>query len=347
MDLRIASARLGDRTLDQQHKTTVPWRDDAALDVRFSSHNYSRSPQTEFRYRLLGLSSRWFGSRSPELHLPALDEGHYELQIMAVDAPHARKSALVTMSFEVLPPWWRTLTFETCVALLIALLAVLVWRYQLDKLRARRLALEKEFREREALLERATRDALTGLWNRATILDVLSRELTHAHRTGAALALALIDVDHFKHVNDTYGHNGGDEVLRDLAQRLAAALRQDDWLGRYGGEELMVVLPGLSYVGAAAPIERLRECIAERPFEVSEFKVPLTVSIGMAWCESPSDTAHDMISRADAALYAAKNSGRNRVVYPPSPRDPTTETTGSRRYMVELRDRLKREAKRS
>ncbi|MDB6009562.1 MAG: diguanylate cyclase [Gammaproteobacteria bacterium] len=346
MDLRIASARLGDRTLNQQHETTVPWRDDAALDVRFSSHNYSRSPQTEFRYRLLGLSSRWFGSRSPELHLPALDEGHYELQIMAVDAPHARKSALVTMSFEVLPPWWRTLTFETCGALLIALLAVLVWRYQIDKLRARRLALEKEFREREALLERATRDALTGLWNRATILDVLSRELTHAHRTGAALALALIDVDHFKHVNDTYGHNGGDEVLRDLAQRLAAALRQDDWLGRYGGEELMVVLPGLSYVGAAAPIERLRECIAERPFEVSEFKVPLTVSIGMAWCESPSDTAHDMISRADAALYAAKNSGRNRVVYPPCPRDPTTDTTGSRRYMVELRDRLKREAKR-
>jgi diguanylate cyclase (GGDEF)-like protein len=347
MDLRIASARLGDRTLSQQHETTVPWRDDSALDVRFSSHNFSRSPQTEFRYRLLGLSSRWFGSRSPELHLPALDEGHYELQIMAVDAPHARKSALVSMSFEVLPPWWRTLTFETCVALLIALLAVLGWRYQLDKLRARRLALEKEFREREALLERATRDALTGLWNRATILDVLSRELTHAQRTGAALALALIDVDHFKHVNDTYGHNGGDEVLRDLAQRLAGALRQDDWLGRYGGEELMVVLPGLSYVGAAAPIERLRECIAERPFEVNEFKVPLTVSIGMAWCESPSDTAHDMISRADAALYAAKNSGRNRVVYPPSPRDPTTETTGSRRYMVELRDRLKREAKRS
>jgi diguanylate cyclase (GGDEF)-like protein len=175
---------------------------------------------------------------------------------------------------------------------------------------------------------------------------VLSRELTHAQRTGTPLALALIDVDHFKHVNDTYGHHGGDQVLRDLAHRLAAALRQNDWLGRYGGEELMVVLPDLSYVGAATPIERLRECIGERPFEIREFSVPLTVSIGMAWCESPSDTAHDMISRADAALYAAKGSGRNRVVYPPSPRDPNIEATGSRRYMVELRDRLKREANR-
>jgi two-component system cell cycle response regulator len=107
----------------------------------------------------------------------------------------------------------------------------------------------------------------------------------------------------------------------------------------------MAVLPGLSYVGAAAPIERLRECIAERPFEVGEHQVTLTVSIGMAWCESPSDTAHAMISRADEALYAAKNLGRNRVVYPPSPRDPNAETS-SRRYMVELRDRLKRETNR-
>jgi diguanylate cyclase (GGDEF)-like protein len=343
IDLRIATARLGDRALDVNTKTKVPWRADAALDVRFSSHNYSRSPQTVFRYRLLGLSSRWFGSRSPELHVPALEGGRYELQIMAVDAPHARKSALVTMSFEVLPPWWRTLTFETCVGLVIALLAGLMWRYQLNKLRARRIALE----EREALLERATRDALTGLWNRATILDVLSRELAHAQRAGTQLAIALIDVDHFKHVNDTYGHPGGDEVLCELAHRLASSIRQNDWLGRYGGEELMVVLPGLPYVGAAGPIERLRECVAELPFQAQEFTVQLTVSIGMAWCESATDTAHDMISRADAALYKAKDSGRNRVIYPPSPRDPNVEATGSRRYMVELRDRLKREVKKS
>jgi diguanylate cyclase (GGDEF)-like protein len=349
LDLRIASARLGDKVLDPQHETAVPWRADAALDVRFSSHNYSRSPQTEFRYRLLGLSSTWFGSHSPELHLPALEGGHYELQIMAVDAPHARQSALVTMSFEVLPPWWRTLTFESCVALLIVALVALLWRFQVEKLRARRVALEREFREREALLERATRDALTGLWNRATILDVLSRELTYAQRSNTPLALALIDVDHFKHINDTYGHHGGDDVLRELARRLAATLRQNDWLGRYGGEELMVLLPGLPYVGAATPIERLRECVAEKPFKVGNLSVPLTVSIGLAWCESPTDTAHEMISRADTALYAAKGSGRNRVIYPPSPRaprEPSADSNSSHRYIVELRDRLKREVNR-
>jgi diguanylate cyclase (GGDEF)-like protein len=343
LDLRIASARLGERVLDVEHETAVPWRADAAFDVRFSSHNYSRSPRTEFRYRLLGLSSRWFGSRSPEVHLPALAGGRYELEIMAVDTPHARESRLMTMAFEVLPPWWRTLTFRICVTALGVLLLTLAWRYQSGKLRARRLALEQEFRERQALLERATRDALTGLWNRATILDFLSRELLGAQRTGAPLALAIIDVDHFKLVNDTYGHPGGDEVLRELAHRLCTALRHNDWLGRYGGEELMVVLPGLHYAGATTPIERLRECVAERPFALHEFSVPLTVSIGMAWCESATDTVHDMIRRADIALYAAKGSGRNRVVYPPAPRDPNLEATGSRRYMVELRDRLKRE----
>ena len=347
VDLRIATARLGDKVLDPQHETTIPWAADAALDVRFSSHNYSRSPQTEFRYRLLGLSSQWFGSHSPELHLPALQGGRYELQIMAVDTPHARQSALVAMKFEVLPPWWRTGTFESCVALLIVALAALLWRFQVEKLRARRVALEKEFREREALLERATRDALTGLWNRATIMDVLSRELTHAQRSNSPLALALIDVDHFKLVNDTYGHPGGDAVLRELANRLGAAIRQDDWLGRYGGEELIIILPGLAYAGAATPIERLRECVAEKPFKVGDLNVPLTVSIGMAWCESSSDSAHELISRADAALYQAKGSGRNRVVYPPSPHDPSPDSNSSRRYIVELRDRLKREVRKA
>jgi len=339
LDLRIASARLGDRELDIEHESSVPWRADAAFDVRFASHNYSRSPQTEFRYRLLGLSSRWFGSRIPELHLPALAGGHYTLELMAVDAPHARKSAVVTMSFEVMPPWWRTLTFRVCVALLLLSLLVAAWRFQLGKLRARRIALEKEFREREQLLQRATRDALTGLWNRPSILELFSRELTHAQRTGSPLALALIDVDHFKQINDTYGHHGGDEVLRELAHRLTKAIRPTDWLGRYGGEELMVVMPGLSYVGASAPIERLRECVAEAAFNVRERavnedipsgrdgNVKLTVSIGMAWCESTSDTTHDMISRADAALYAAKGSGRNRVIYPPSPRDATLDSS--------------------
>ena len=184
LDLSVAGARLGADSLDVQNKTVLPWRSDAAFDVHLSSHSFSRSAQTEFRYRLIGLSSNWFGSRSPEIHVPALSPGDYTLEVVAVDAPHARTSRIVSISFEVLPPWWRTLTFRVLVIILALTSVTLAWRWQIGNLRVRRRALEAEFRERQALLERATRDALTGLWNRATILDVLARETTQAQRAG-------------------------------------------------------------------------------------------------------------------------------------------------------------------
>jgi diguanylate cyclase (GGDEF)-like protein len=344
LDLTLARARLGAEALDVGHKTVVHWRSDAAFDVHLSSHSYSRSALTEFRYRLIGLSSQWFGSRSPEIHVPALEAGEYRLEVLAVDAPHARASPIISMSFEVLPPWWRTTAFRAFVGLTAALLIGLAWRWQLVKLRARRTILEAEFRERQALLERATRDALTGLWNRATILDVLSRETAHAQRAGAPLSVGIIDVDHFKVINDTHGHPGGDEVLRELSQRLAAQLRQGDWLGRYGGEELMMVLPGQGRPEVDLPAERLRKCISDAPFVVHGQVLNVTISIGIARCESPSDTAADIVRRADAALYEAKRSGRNRVAYVMGTHNTDSDSSGSRRYLSQLFEKVKGEA---
>ena len=128
LDLAIARARLGAELLHTDNNTTLPWRSDAAFDVHLSSHSYSRSAQTEFRYRLIGLSSNWFGSRSPEIHLPALDAGKYRLEVMAVDTPHARVSRTVSLTFEILPPWWRTLAFRSAVALFLLLLVAVAWR---------------------------------------------------------------------------------------------------------------------------------------------------------------------------------------------------------------------------
>jgi diguanylate cyclase (GGDEF)-like protein len=224
------------------------------------------------------------------------------------------------------------------------LLLVLAWRWQTSKLRARRTALETEFRERQALLERATRDALTGLWNRATILDVLARETAHAQRTGLPLSVGIIDVDHFKHINDTLGHLGGDEVLRELSRRLTAELRQGDWLGRYGGEELMMVLPGWGRAEVELPAERLRKCVSDGPFVVYGQTFKLTVSIGIARCESPTDKAEDILRRADAALYEAKRAGRNRVAYAMGTHNTDSESSGSRRYLSELLEKVKGEA---
>lgn len=344
LDLTLARARLGAETLDVRGKTVVPWRSDAAFDVHLSSHSFSRSAQTEFRYRLIGLSSNWFGSRSPEIHVPALDAGNYRLEVLAVDAPHARTSRTISMSFEVLPPWWRTLAFRLTATLLAALLVVLAWRWQIVKFRSRRTALEAEFRERQALLERATRDALTGLWNRATILDVLARETSHSQQTGLPLSVGLIDVDHFKLINDNHGHLRGDDVLRDLSRRLAGELRQGDWLGRYGGEELMMVLPGWERAEVELVAERLRRCVADEPFVVSGQTLKVTISIGVARCESPVDKADDMVARADVALYDAKRAGRDRVVYAMGTHNTDSESSGSRRYLREFFEKVKREA---
>jgi diguanylate cyclase (GGDEF)-like protein len=346
LDLNIASARLGADTLDSQRTTVVDWHPNAAFDVRFNSHSYSRSPHTEFRYRLIGLSSDWFGSRNPEIHVPALEAGEYKLEALAVDAPHGRTSPLITMSFEVKPPWWQTTAFRFALVLLAAILTSLGWRWQYNKLRARRLALEDEFRERQMLLERATRDALTGLWNRPTVLDALGREILQAQRKGTALAIGLIDVDHFKQINDSFGHAGGDEVLRSLSRRLGTSLRQYDWLGRYGGEEFIIAFPGLNQEELENASERLRACVSNSPFEVNGTSVIVTVSIGIAHCESPTESIDTIIRRADSALYDAKRTGRNRVTYSGRALERMTESAGSRRYLDNLLERVRQESNR-
>jgi diguanylate cyclase (GGDEF)-like protein len=344
LSIDIASAQLGSELLDPRHPTTVAWHPNAAFDVRFNSHSYSRSPRTEFRYRLIGLSSDWFGSRSPEIHVPALDAGEYRLEALAIDEPHARTSPIISMTFEVTPPWWRTIAFRSAMVLLVAILSALLWRWQYNNLRARRLALEAEFRERQLLLERATRDALTGLWNRATVLDALAREITYAQRNGTPLAIGLIDVDHFKRINDSLGHAGGDEVLQGVSRRLSAALRQYDWLGRYGGEEFIIAFPGLGPAEVESASERLRSCVSSPPFEVNGTSRIVTVSIGMAYCESPTDSVDSIVRRADSALYEAKRSGRNRVAYSRQDLEHSAASAASRRYLDKLLEKVRRES---
>jgi diguanylate cyclase len=139
--------------------------------------------------------------------------------------------------------------------------------------------------------------------------------MTCARRDGTALAVALIDIDHFKRINDTMGHLVGDEVLRTLGTQLPPKMRACDSLGRYGGEELLLILPEAKQNQPILLIERLRRAIAEIPFSYNGSSFRVTASLGVAWVTSPSDTTEDIIARADEALYAAKGAGRDRVEY--------------------------------
>jgi two-component system, cell cycle response regulator len=167
---------------------------------------------------------------------------------------------------------------------------------------------------REALRDQATHDGLTGLWNRATILEMFQKELARAERSGESVTVAMVDLDRFKQVNDTYGHLAGDIVLRETAGRLKTVMRNYDAVGRYGGEEFLLILPGCDFNGAQSHAERIRQAIGGEPFLAPETPLHMTCSLGFAWTNAPAAAdASALIRRADMALYAAKNSGRNRI----------------------------------
>jgi diguanylate cyclase (GGDEF)-like protein len=166
---------------------------------------------------------------------------------------------------------------------------------------------------REALRERATHDPLTGLWNHEEILRILEQELNRADREGLSVSVIMADLDHFKKVNDTYGHMTGDAVLRMAAKRMLAVFRNYDAVGRYGGEEFLIVLPGCDNRCASSSAERLRLCIGKEAMDTPEGMIPVTISLGIA--ASTNEKRWDVesiVKAADAALYRAKEKGRNR-----------------------------------
>lgn len=165
----------------------------------------------------------------------------------------------------------------------------------------------------KALHAEATHDSLTGLWNRSAIIEILCRELARSQRQEADLALIMVDLDHFKRVNDTYGHLAGDAVLREVSRRMSSSVRIYDSIGRYGGEEFLVVLPGCNEDNALTLAERLRTSISDEPMDVCEGKISITASLGVGLSCDCKD-AEMLMRTADAALYRAKTAGRNRVL---------------------------------
>jgi len=156
---------------------------------------------------------------------------------------------------------------------------------------------------------------LTGIWNRATIMDRAESELARARRELFPFCVVMMDVDRFKSVNDTHGHAAGDAVLAETAARLRKACRVYDLLGRYGGEEFLAVFPRVKWDEARALTERLRSCIADEAFKIDTGTLPVTLSLGAVWTEpSVANSTESLIKAADALLYHAKQTGRNRVV---------------------------------
>lgn len=192
-----------------------------------------------------------------------------------------------------------------------------------DEIIARARTLMRRKRYMDALrtrldqgLELAVTDQLTGLYNRRFLFSQLGPLVQRAQCGGDAVSVLIADIDHFKHINDSWGHDVGDEVLREFAARLASNTRPADFACRLGGEEFVIIMPNTEGDVACLAAERLRRNICAAPFKVSASieRLAVTVSIGVATSEGPNETAETLIKRADEALYEAKRAGRNRVM---------------------------------
>lgn len=167
---------------------------------------------------------------------------------------------------------------------------------------------------REILRAKAAHDSLTGLLNHEEILGVLDRELARSERDGICVSIIMADIDHFKKINDTYGHLAGDAVLRLTAREMHSMMRAYDSIGRYGGEEFLVILPECCLECAAAFAERLRKRISSEKMDTTEGLISVTISLGVAASNrEKGEDGQTLVRAADAALYKAKESGRNRV----------------------------------
>lgn len=165
---------------------------------------------------------------------------------------------------------------------------------------------------REELRFRASHDALTGVSNRGAILEMLRREHSRQKRTGGSFAIIMLDIDHFKNVNDTFGHPCGDAVLQEAARRMILSVRAYDVVGRYGGEEFLIVVPEADGTAALVIAERIRIAFESKPITSQEGDIKITVSLGLALSTSAVPDPETLLRLADDALYRAKKGGRNR-----------------------------------
>jgi len=176
---------------------------------------------------------------------------------------------------------------------------------------------DKLVEAREEMRFKATHDALTSLWDRGAIFSLLRSELSRSSRENTPVSLLLCDIDHFKQINDVHGHPVGDEVLQQVSTRLQALVRPHDEVGRYGGEEFLIVLGGCSAADLKNRAEQVREGIGRSSFHTKNGPISVTISVGAMTIEDWDKTlpVDPFLREADAALYQAKAAGRNRVVY--------------------------------
>jgi diguanylate cyclase (GGDEF)-like protein len=303
----------GKTQLDPASDPTLAYTSDP-LVARFTALRFGRDRDLVFRYRLTPLVSAWKETPDRELQFPALPPGSYRLEVQARDSKSGWSEIPATFDFRVLAPWWRTWWFLGGCLLAGFLAAGVVFRRRTSREVAVRHALENAVAERTRELSHQYRhDVLTGLPNRLLFGERLSRELLTAERRDTRVAVLFIDLDRFKRINDTWGHQTGDLFLKQIAERLRTGLLESETIARIGGDEFIVLIPALSDKNDAHRRGwDLLRCL-EAPFHIEGKNVFATMSVGIAVFPDDSRDPGALMAAADAAMYRAKDSGKNQV----------------------------------
>jgi diguanylate cyclase (GGDEF)-like protein len=298
----------------------------SSLDISLAALSFRDAHHIRLRYRLLGLESDWVETADENIRYPRLFPGDYRFQVEAVDVAGGAASSINEIDFRIIPRWWQSLELRIAMALLAGILVALLWRWRVhllvrhthqlelavqrrtDDLQREKAELE---RAREQMRHYAEHDDLTGLWNHRIIIERLRGEVDRSRREGVPLSLILVDLDHFKQINDTFGHPSGDSTLKEISAVFQRSVRSYDWVGRYGGEEFLLILPGSNLASARIRAEHLRMAVQVAHIPSDKASIKVTASFGVA-SGFPSDY-ESLLHAADMALYRAKDNGRNCV----------------------------------
>jgi diguanylate cyclase (GGDEF)-like protein len=305
------------------------------IEFHYTALSFSVPERVRFKYQLEGFDRGWVDAGWRRVaYYNSIPPGKYRFRVIASNDDGLWNMQGASVEFILKPHYYQTGWFLSLCGLVIVIVVVAAFRFNTRRLRVRaeeltrvvdertkalQLEVVERLRAEEAAVEarenmrhQATHDDLTSLLNRGAILKLLARELSRSGREKSFTVVLMADLDHFKKVNDMYGHLVGDEVLREVARRLLASVRPYDLVGRYGGEEFLVVLNNCDDSSAMERAEALRRAIASAPVTTASGSISVTMSMGVIASEHRKPTSPDEVVRdADAALYAAKDAGRN------------------------------------